>query len=271
MKKTLIQYTLIFILVLSKWLSSSALGQATVNLNELRMSSAVIIVKDLKSSASWYYKYLKFKIKEFKPEKHVKMTHNGFQLTLRKGKSTLLLREITFTKGKKYVNGINKLGFTSNQFDSLNFYLQRHEQKFMKPASLDQNIGKQTMIVYDPDGNQIFLIDEPSDPSSFILKPNFLSINSSDYITTLKWYTTHLGFEEIELKDDSNAHFQSLLRKDDIILELIHLPYESLETTEFMPIERDLASFDRVVFEKGLAKKVISELDNNGNKIVIRK
>ncbi|MGL1885398.1 MAG: hypothetical protein OCD76_02690, partial [Reichenbachiella sp.] len=66
-------------------------------------------------------------------------------------------------------------------------------------------------------------------------------------------------------------HYQNLLIKDNITLELLHLPYESLETTEFMPIERDLAQIDQLIFKTGAAQKEAFEMDNNGNKIILIK
>lgn len=261
-----------FLLLSTCWITpKNTIAQSGADINELTFASAQIIVRDLKTSATWYRKFLKFKVKEYKPEKHVKMENGSFQLTLIKGKNTLLLREITFTKGKKYVNGIDKIGFSTNQFDSLNIYFQRYKQKYYKPVSFDENLGVRSMEISDPDGNKLVFLDEPGSEQKFTLRPSFFSINSSDYINTLKWYTTHFNFKEMELNDDSKSHFQNLLRQDGITLELIHLPYESLETTEFMPLDRDLASFDRIAFRTGLGKKVKFELDNNGNKIVLRK
>src|SRR5690606_33166418 len=128
-----------------------------------------------------------------------------------------------------------------NQYDSLEMYFQRYEQKFHVPTYFDENLGMRTMIVKDPDGNQVQFFDKPDDGTGFKLDPMFFSINSSDYITTYNWYTEKMGFVAMEVRDDSKSAYQTYLKKDGIILELVHLPYESIETTEFMPIDRDLA------------------------------
>lgn len=238
------------------------------NLSELRISSATIIVKDLKTSATWYHKFLQFRVKEFRPNQHVKMQNEDFQLILRQGNATLLKSQIRFKEGKKYINGINKLGFETNQFDSLHLYLERYEQKFVQDVYEEKNLGLSAFIVEDPDGNQIQFFDIPNNKKLYSVKPTFFTIQSSDYINTLKWYTQQMGFEEVEVKDDTNIHFQNFLKKDGIMLELIHLPYESVETTEFMPIERDLAQIEQLTFQIGIAKTKAFELDNNGNKII---
>ncbi|MCV9389099.1 VOC family protein [Reichenbachiella ulvae] len=238
------------------------------DLNELRFTRATLIVRDLKTSAAWYRKFLQFKIEEYRPNKHVKMRNNDFQLILTQGNATLLKSQIRFKEGKKYINGITKIGFDINQFDSLHLYLERYEQKLAKDTYKDKNLSLNTFIAEDPDGNLIQFFDVPDNNTKYTVTPSFFTIQSSDYINTLKWYTSHLGFEEIEVVDDSNIHYQNFLKKDDITLELIHLPYESMETTEFMPVDRDLAMIEELTFKIGVAKNKAFELDNNGNKIV---
>ena len=127
------------------------------------------------------------------------------------------------------------------------------------------------MIVVDPEGNKVQFFDRPESDEKFSMIPSLFSINCPDYGTTRSWYMEKMGFREIELSDDANASFQSFFKKDNIILELIHLPFESLETTEFMPVDRDLASYDQISFRTGLAKKAVFEMDNDGNKIVLKR
>ena len=241
------------------------------SIDELSLSGTTLISRDIKTSANWYRRFLKMKVGEYRPDKHIKMSRNGFQLVLRKGRSTLLVDQIIFAEGKKYIHGIDKIGFTTNQFDSLHMYFRRYEQKYHTQPYFDKNLGVRTMVLKDPDGTKIQFFDLPDGEKDFKLIASFFAINASDYITTLKWYTEKMGFSEMEVKDDSNAHFQTYLEKDGIILELIHLPYESIETTEFMPVDRDLASVERLVFREGLAKKTIHKMDNNGNQIVYKK
>ena len=240
-------------------------------IDELTLVNSTLISRDVKTTANWYRRFLKFKVGEYRPEKHIKMTRDGFQLTIRKGRSTLLADQIVFAKGKKYIHGIDKIGFSTNQFDSLHMYFQRYEQKLLAEPFFDQNLQMRTMIIKDPDGTKIQFFDTPDGAKDYKIKASFFAINASDYITTFKWYTEKMGFVEMEVKDDSNSHFQNYLQKDGIILELIHLPYESIETTEFMPVDRDLASVERIVFREGLAKKAVFETDNNGNKVVYKR
>ncbi|WP_162555922.1 VOC family protein [Reichenbachiella versicolor] len=238
--------------------------------NKLAMTSVTVVCSDIKTSATWYRRYMKFKMMEYRPEKYAKMIKGGFRLNLMQGQNTIVLNQINFSKGKKYVNGIDKIGFTVNQFDSLKLYLERYEETFVQKDTMDVNIGYRTMTVLDPDGNKIQFLEAASSSKNYIVLPKLFAISSSDYIMSLKWYKAKMGFKELKLNDEKNIHFQNYLRKDDILLELIHLPYESLETTEFMPVERDLASFDALSFKIGLAKTNAFKLDNNGNKIVLK-
>lgn len=264
--KKLFYYNIAFIILL---FATESYGQHSID--ELKLTSTTIIVKDLKTSASWYRKFLRFKVEEFKPNKHVKMRNDVFVIILNQGNSTLLRSQINFKGDKKYVNGIDKIGFDTNRFDSLHLYFSHYEQKITTDIKEEKNLGHRIFIVEDPDGNKVQFFDAPNDKKNLSITPSFFSIQSSDYINTLKWYTEHMGFKEIALPDDTNLHFQNFLRKDGITLELLHLPYKSLETTEFMPVERDLAQFDQLVLKTGLAKVKAFEMDNNGNKIVLIK
>ncbi|MBU2914414.1 MULTISPECIES: hypothetical protein [Reichenbachiella] len=241
------------------------------SISELRMTGATLIVKDLKVSAGWYRKFLQFSIEEYRPNQHVKMRNDEFHLTLRQGSGTLLKSQIRFKEGKKYINGIDKIGFKTNRFDSLHLYLAHYEQKLFKDTYTDPNLPIESFIAIDPDGNKIQFFNHPNNSQLYEIDPCYFTIQSSDYINTLKWYTTQMGFEEIEIVDDTNLHFQNYLTKDGIILELIHLPYESVETTEFMPLERDLAQIEQVSFKIGTAKTKAFVMDNNGNKVVYMK
>lgn len=262
---------LFLLLVFSLLIACPSSGQTSTSLDELSMYHVTLISRDIKEMAAWYRKFLKFVVLEYVPDKHVKMRRGEFQIHIQKGQNTLLAREITFKKGKKYVNGIDKIGFDTNQFDSLNLYFERYEQKYYEKPYLEPNLGKKSMIVLDPEGNKLQFFDVPSEAERFTMIPVFFSINCSDYATTRSWYKEKMGFNDLELKDESKAGFQNFFTNGNIILELLHLPLESLETTEFMPIDRDLASYDQIMFRTGLAKKIVHEMDNGGNKIVLKR
>ena len=243
---------------------------AQIDPNRLYLNSATVISSDIKASATWYRKYMKFKMADYRPDGYALMTKGEFSIKFIQGQNTIKLHELNFANGKKFVNGIDKIGFAVNQFDSLELYFRRNEERFLEEPAHHKNLNCRTMIVEDPDGNKILFMDRPDHQKTYTVRPVFFCISSSDYITSLKWYKSKMGFVEMELKDDANIHYQNYLKRDDIILELVHLPYESLETTEFMPVERDLAAIDVVSFRLGTAKKVAFEMDNNGNKIVLK-
>ncbi|MGL1885984.1 MAG: VOC family protein, partial [Reichenbachiella sp.] len=180
------------------------------SINELRFTSATLVVKDLKASAAWYRKFLKFKIEEYKPNQKVKMRNDEFVITLQQGNSTLLKSQIQFKEGKKYINGIDKIGFDTNRFDSLYMYFERYEQPITLDSTEQKNIAKRTFIVKDPDGNNVQFFDGTIKSEQFAISPSFFSIQSSDYINTMKWYKEEMGFQEIKMLDNTHLHYQNL-------------------------------------------------------------
>ncbi|WP_422361733.1 VOC family protein [Reichenbachiella sp.] len=240
---------------------------AQTNSSDFQLSGTTIIARDVKLSATWYRKYLDIAIKEYKPQQHVKMQTGDFNLLIKQGKSIMLKSQIKFPKGKKYVNGITKIGFSTNKFEEVKEKLQASNQKLIEDVTEDKNLDMRFFLTTDPDGNQVQIFDKPNPVDSVITKAMFFSITSSDYINTMKWYEENIDFTEIQTVDESKIHYQNLLHKGDVIFEIIHLPYESLETTEFMPLGRELASFDELKFKSGAGKSSTFEMDNNANKV----
>lgn len=231
------------------------------------LSGATIIARDVKLSATWYRKYLDIGIVEYKPQQHVKMKTGNFNLFIRQGKNVLIRSQLNLPKGKKYINGIDKIGFTTNKFEEVREKLLTSQQKILEEVVEDQNLGIRYFLTSDPDGNKVQIFDRPNPVDSVITHAMFFSVLSSDYINTMKWYEKNIDFTEIETVDESKIHYQNLLHKGEVIFEIIHLPYESLETTEFMPLGRDLAGFDQIIFKTGEGKNSTFEIDNNANKI----
>ncbi|UXX81122.1 VOC family protein [Reichenbachiella carrageenanivorans] len=235
--------------------------------SDFQLSGATIVAKDVKLSATWYRKYLDIAIKEYKPQQHVKMRTGEFDLLIRQGKNILLRNQIKFPKGKKYVNGINKIGFSTNQFEEVRERLLASGQKLIEDVTEDKNLNMQYILTSDPDGNTVQIFNDPIPSDSIMTRAMFFSITSSDYINTMRWYEENFDFTEVKIVDESKIHFQNLLQKGNVIFEIIHLPYESLETTEFMPLDRELASFEELKFKSGTGKATNFEMDNNANKV----
>ncbi|MEO9804456.1 MAG: VOC family protein [Reichenbachiella sp.] len=227
----------------------------------------MIVARDVKLSATWYRKYLDIAIKEYKPQKHVKMCIGDFTLHIKQGNNVLVRSQLRLPKGKKYINGIDKIGFATNKFEEVRDRLSTSGQKVLEEITEDKNLSLRYFLTTDPDGNKVQIFDQPNPIDSVIVKPIFFSVLSSDYINTMKWYEENIDFTEIETIDESKIHYQNLLHKGAVIFEIIHLPYEALETTEFMPLGRDLAGFSQIVFKSGDGKNSTFELDNNANQI----
>jgi len=262
------KWTALFIIMLS---AAGIQAQSPNKSTNLEFYSATIIVRDLKSSAGWYRKFLKFKAKEYKPNKYVKMQKDSFKLVLKQGKNTLLFSQIRLPKGKKYVHGFSKIGFITNQIDSLYQYYQRYDLNLYEGIVYDPNLKKKYFVVADVDGNKIQILEEKNDSPKIEIQPRFFTIISSDYLRSIKWYKENLGFDDLEIVDRSNINFQNLLINDNIILEVLHMPFESLEITEFMDVGRDLAGFDELKFRLSNGTKSSFQMDNNGNKIQLLK
>lgn len=242
-------------------------GLLAQTVDDFKLSGTTIIARDVKNSATWYRKYLDIAIKEYKPQQHVKMKTGEFNLYIKQGKNVMLKSQIQFPKGKKYVNGLTKIGFSTNKFEEVRSNLMADGLKILEDITEDKNLGMRYFLTVDPDGNQVQIFDKPNPADSAITRAIFFSITSSDYINTMKWYEENIDFTEIKIVDESKIHYQNLLHKGDVIFEIIHLPYESLETTEFMPLGRELASFDEIKFKSGGGKTSAFEMDNNANKV----
>lgn len=260
------KYLLTLFFLLGSTLNGASLWAQTTN-DDFHLHSATIVAKDVKLSATWYRKYLDVAIKEYKPQQYVKMKTGEFDLLIRQGKNILLRNQITFPKGKKYVNGINKIGFSTNQFEVVRERLLDSGQKLIEDVTEDKNLNKQYILTTDPDGNKVQIFKDHVVADSVVTRAMFFSITSSDYINTMRWYEENFDFTEIKTVDESKIHFQNLLQKGEVIFEIIHLPYESLETTEFMPLDRELASFEELKFKSGAGKAANFDMDNNANKI----
>ncbi|MEO9967607.1 MAG: VOC family protein [Reichenbachiella sp.] len=235
------------------------------------LSGITVIARDVKLSATWYRKYLDIAIKEYKPRQHVKMKAGDFTLFIKQGNNVLIRSQLNLPKGKKYINGIEKIGFATNNFEAVKENLLASGQKILEDVTVDENLGLRYFLTSDPDGNKVQILDRPNpavNPAdSVITEAVFFSVMSSDYINTMRWYEQNIDFTEIKTVNESKIHYQNLLQKGHVIFEIIHLPYESLETTEFMPLDRVLAGFDQIVFKSGEGKISTFELDNNANKI----
>lgn len=255
------------LLLLFLFLSTSELC-AQSNVDDFKLSGATIIARDVKLSATWYRKYLDIAIKEYKPQQYVKMKTVDFHLFIKQGKSVMVKSQIQFPKGKKYINGITKIGFSTNKFEEVKANLIASNQKILEDITEDKNLEMRYLLTADPDGNQVQIFDEPNPIDSVVTQAMFFSITSSDYINTMKWYEENIDFTEIKTVDETKIHYQNLLHKGDVIFEIIHLPYESLETTEFMPIGRELAGFAEIKFKSGQGKSSTFEMDNNANKVM---
>ena len=231
------------------------------------LQSATLTAKDVKLSATWYRKYLNLTIKEYKPQKSVKMEQGEFQLMIIQGKNVLLSSQIKLPAGKKHINGIDKIGFSCNQFKTLYDNLKESKQKIIEEITEDENLKLTYFVTQDPDGNKIQIFDKSTEEDEMKNDAMFFALLSSDYINTMKWYESNINFSEMEVIDNSKIHFQNLLIKDQVIFEIIHLPYVSVETTEFMPLDRDLASISQLTFQSNKGEKATFKMDNNANKI----
>lgn len=234
---------------------------------DFTLSGITIISRDVKLSATFYRKYFDISIKEYKPQKYVKMTAGDFSLYIKQGSNLLVRSQIKLPKGKKYINGIDKIGFATNKFQEVRDKLIASGHKLIEDVTEDKNLGMRYFLTSDPDGNKVQIFDKPNAVDSVLTEAIFFSVLSSDYINTMRWYEKNIDFSEIKTLDESKIHYQNLLQKGEVIFEIVHLPYESLETTEFMPLGRELAGFEQITFKSKGGSKSTFEMDNNANKI----
>ena len=245
---------------------AQSIGAQPQDSTAFHIRSVSLLSKDMKRTALWYKTFLHFKLTTYSRGQYVKLHHEGFELHILQGKNVLLPSAVALPKGKTTINRIAKIGFACRDFGAIYEHLKKESQTIAQDLTIDLNLGMSYFIALDPDENQIQIFESDADASAQ-LQPMFFSITTSDYIHTAKWYKDYVHFAEISIEDDRKAHFQALLSKGGVVFEIIYLPYESAEITEFMPEGFELAGIAQITFQSEQGKTAAFETDNNANKI----
>lgn len=239
-----------------------------------RMTSARLMARNLKTTALWYRRHLNFQIKDVKMNESAKLRISGFEIQLIQPKRTVLSSNLRLPKGKTFINGFFKIGFRTAHLDSLHAYLDHRNASVDSLIVYDDSLKTRTFLVRDPDGNRLqFFEDKSLSAQSFPgISPYFFALITSDYKNTLSWYRDRLGFREIfNLDTPIKNIYIRLLKRGDVLLEVIHSPNRSVETTELLSYDVELAGFQRVgigFYKNGSGKE---EVDNDGNKLIIKR
>lgn len=249
-------------------------GQAIEGSKTGAITSLNLSARNLKTSVLWYKRNLGFVIKDVKINESGKLKMEGLEISVKQPKRTLLAKNIKLPKGKMQINGFNELGFKTSFFDSLYQYLDEKNIKVDSIVASGPPADTRKFVAYDPDGNRIHFIEDQSleKPNFPGLEVYFYSLITADLKNALSWYRDRLGFEETyNLDSPTKNRFCRIMQRGNIVLEIIHSPNRSMETTELLSYDVELAGFSRIgltLNEKGSPKE---DFDNDGNRLLIKK
>lgn len=192
----------------------------------------------------WYSQNLDFEV-----GKKQSLLRDGFEIILK-------TPEDLMARVDGYQQGFFKFGFQTNQFNELFRYLQKNEVEFVGGIIQDENLGKRSFLVKDPDGNRIQFFESQE---RFKLKPYFMAIFTPSIGEAEKWYQMRFPVSETHNLDHPDQKiYVRLLQGEDFAFELIQynpiLPPRSL-TPGFHQVTVDV---NAAPFEK----------DRDGNQII---
>ncbi|MEQ6121931.1 VOC family protein [Reichenbachiella sp. MALMAid0571] len=235
---------------------------------KLHLSEVRMMARDVFQSAKWYARHLNFKVTKSKHREFVILENGDFTLHIVTAKQTVTPSQIEMPPNKERINGYYELGFLCNDLDSLMYQYEGREIRRVKELGFDLDYKTKTVVLADPDGNRVKLFQASKDqiPNINYFKANLVSITTSDLETGVRWYQTNLGFQEIlkNYSKDSNTTI-SILRKDDMTIELQELSGRTMEITELLSNQIELTGFSEIILSNN--KELVDITDNDGNKL----
>ena len=124
-----------------------------------------LIVEDIDQSIDWYTSFLGLEVHNKTELKErglaiANLKKEGIWLELIEMKSAISLSELMKDKeNTSRIHGIFKTGFLLSDFDKWISFLEETNVHFHGSVVKDNNTGKRTVIIKDPDGNSIQLFE----------------------------------------------------------------------------------------------------------------
>lgn len=237
---------------------------------EVQLIEGTLIARDIIKSASWYVRNLNFKVKESKREEYAIIENGHFRLRVITAKRTITAGQVRMPEKKERINGFYELGFLCSDLDSLMYQYEGRDIRRLTELEYDEDYKTSTVVLADPDGNRVKLFQATSAQKKTFnyFKANYLAITTSDVETSVRWYQTHLGFEEVSNNYSRSSSITfSLLRRGDVLLELQELAGKTMEITELLSDQIELTRLDVVTLGTVGKKERTDITDNDGNKL----
>lgn len=244
-------------------------GQKTEG-GEVQLIAGTLIARDIIKSASWYVKHLNFKVKESKREEYAIIENGHFILKVVTAKRTITAAQVRMPEKKERINGFYELGFLCSDLDSLMYQYEGRGIRRLQELEYDEDYNTKTVVLADPDGNRVKLFQATSAQKKTFnyFKANYLAITTSDVETSVRWYQSNLGFEEVKNNYSRNSPVSfSLLKRGDVLLELQELAGKTMEITELLSDQIELTRFDVITLGPVGKKERADITDNDGNKL----
>ncbi|WP_299521596.1 VOC family protein [Winogradskyella sp.] len=127
---------------------------------------SAIVVEDIDISINWCKKNLGFKtINKYESEnkqlRQVNIVCGDILIELIELKSSVTANELLKDQPKKtFINGFFKIGFLLDEFDTRVEHLKKLGVQFHGTIVIDKHLGKEMVIIKDPDGNRVELFEK---------------------------------------------------------------------------------------------------------------
>ena len=243
--------------------------QAVDSEDQVELVKVDMIARDVFETAKWYVKHLSFKVKKAKSKEYAILEKGDFTLHITTSKHTVTTAQVKLPLNKERINGFYELGFQCSDLDSLMFQYEGRDIRTLQDLGFDMEYQTNTVVLADPDGNRVKLFQSKEEiPGYVFVKPNYISITTSDIETGVRWYKTNLGFKEISNNYAERARISyCILQKGGFIVELQELSGRTMEITELLSSYIELARIEVISLSSDSKKELKVITDNDGNKL----
>lgn len=189
-----------------------------------RIEEISIVAQEPEKIALWYV--TNFGFQDLK--NHQEVIYQDFRIIFRKNENAIHSERLKEAFHLQELPGFNKFGFLTNYFDDMVARLKKNNVTIVGKVMKDENIGRRTLVVKDPEGNLVQIFE---DNGSERLKPYFISVVAASIGELEKWYQVKMPIEKsynMDLPDQKI--YMRILAGENILIELINTSERPVKT-----------------------------------------
>ncbi|WP_421875926.1 VOC family protein [Marinoscillum sp.] len=214
-----------------------------------------IVTKDAKIMSDWYAASFGF----MDSKDYSLLYHDNLTIKLVENPEAKRRDSLKKDYNIRFVPGIHKFGFATNQFDELIDHLKSNGARFHGSVVKDSILNTRMIIVKDPDNNNIQIF-ESAQPDR--LKPNFFCLITENVGEQEKWYQVNFPIEQSHRLDQpENDVYIRLLTGQQVAIELLQVDHTNIMD------ELDYPNITGFYSMEVKGANVSFEYDHDGNKI----